>query len=92
MALGFDSSLGGLGVSVINNVNSVTGEPLIDQNAIDYNKENTYEFEESYRMGRTLGNLGTVTSLVVGGTTGSNAGNTTEGASKTLNPNDIRFS
>lgn len=92
LALGFDSSLGGLGVSVINNVNSVTGEPLIDQNSIDYNKENTYEFEESYRMGRTLGNLGTVTSLVVGGTTGSNAGNTTEGASKTLNPNDIRFS
>ena len=54
MALGFDSSLGGLGVSVINIVNSVTGESLIDQNAIDYNKENTYEFEESFMQDMQL--------------------------------------
>ena len=78
LALGFDSGTGGMGISVINTVNTVMGKPLITQEAIDYNKETTYGFEDNYKAGNALGGLTTLSVLVSVGTEAAVVKNTSE--------------
>lgn len=95
LLLGFDNGTGGMAVSIINTVNTLTGKPLITQEAIDYNKETTYGFEDKYNAGNALGVLTTFSALVSTGTGAANVKNMSEGASNTgvkIAADDISFS
>ncbi len=69
LALGFDSAAtGGMVVSVMNAVNTLIGKPLITKEVIDYNKKNTYDFAERYKMAQVVG-IGSVAYAMTAGAT-----------------------
>ena len=67
-ALGFDSATGGMVVGVMNVVNTLIGKPLITKEVIDYNKKNTYDFAERYKMAQVVG-IGSVAYAMTAGAT-----------------------
>jgi len=80
VALGFDSGTGGFVLGVINGVNTVLGKPGITQEVIDYNIENTPDFEERYKAGEVLGTGALVYTAVAGGAKKAIVKDTTKGS------------
>ena len=83
--LGLDSTLDGSVTHSINIIKGLTGNQQITQAVINYNKENTYEFNEKYKMGQATGAviLITFTLASLGKGTTSNAVAGAKGTSKT---------
>jgi hypothetical protein len=123
LLLGADSNSGGLVEWISDMALKVTGKKYTTQEVIDYNRKNTTDFDDSYKVGKSMVTVATVAVVAEGagtvviattiaeeaigttkGTTkGTSKGSikgagttkgveTTKGASKTVNPNDIRFS
>lgn len=73
--LGFDSYSGGFIVGGLNIINGLTGNQQITQEVINYNKEHTYEFSDSYKMGQSVAVLS-----VIGSVAAASVASCTEGA------------
>ena len=81
-ALGFDSATGGMVVGVMNVVNTLIGKPLITKEVIDYNKKNTYDFAERYKMAQVVGIGSVAYAMAAGATEGAIMKEVPEGSGK----------